>query len=386
MSKINFKKYLTDNVLKFWLDIAIDDEFGGIFTQVERDGTVYGEEKSVWFQGRALWTFAKAYNKIDKNPTYLNACEKIYNFLLKCVDSDGRMFFTVKRDGAPIQKRRYYFSETFAAIGCAQYYKATGDAKVWENAERFFKIADDCFNNPSLNAPKYFTKGKALSPVMIMMATARSMAECAPNPEKYQELANKYKEEVIFGGYFNKELKVVLESVSENGEFVNTPNGRIVNPGHSLETAWFLLVEGLISGDKNALNVGKEIIDYTMPIGLDKKYGGIISFTDALGKPPLQLEWDMKLWWPQNEAIIANLMAYKIFGEKKYKKQYEQLLKYAFNKFEDKKHGEWYGYLHYNSTPANYIKGNIFKGPFHLPRMLMILCAIEDDKMIEFFK
>lgn len=386
MFKVDFKKYLTDNVLKFWLDNAIDDEYGGIFTQIERDGKIYGEEKSVWFQGRALWTFSKAYNKIDKNPKYLEASKTIYEFLLKCVDTDGRMFFTVKRNGEPIQKRRYYFSETFAAIGSAQYFKATGDIKAWENAERFFKVADDCFNNPSLNKPKFYTKGKALSPVMIMMATARSMAECAPNPEKYNELANKYKEEVINGGYFNRELKVVLESVSEKGEFVNTPSGRVVNPGHSLETAWFLLVEGLVSGDENALKVGKEIIDYTMPIGLDKKHGGIIAFTDALKRPPLALEWDMKLWWPQNEAIIANLMAYKIFGDKKYKKQYEKLLKFAFKKFEDKKYGEWYGYLHYNSTPSTHIKGNIFKGPFHLPRMLMILDAIENDQMLEFFK
>lgn len=384
MVKIDFKDYLINNVLKFWLTHAIDEKNGGIFTQVERDGTIYGEEKSVWFQGRALWVFAKAYNKVENNPQYLRACKKIYQFLLKCVDSDGRMFFTVNKKGAPIQKRRYYFSETFAAIGCAQYYKATGDIEVWKNAESFFNVANDCYNNPSLNKPKLYTKGKALSPVMIMMATARSMAECAPNPEKYNQLAKKYADEVMNGGYFNKELGVILENVSLNGEFVNTPQGRIVNPGHSLETAWFLLVEGLINKDQKALNMGKEIIDYTMAKGL--KNGGIIAFMDALDKPPVALEWDMKLWWPQNEAIIANLMAYKIFGEEKYKTQYENLLEFAFSKFSDREYGEWYGYLHYDATPSTYIKGNIFKGPFHLPRMLMILQAIEEGKMIEFFK
>ena len=35
------------------------------------------------------------------------------------------MFFTVTAEGKELQKRRYYFSETFAAIGCAEYYKAT---------------------------------------------------------------------------------------------------------------------------------------------------------------------------------------------------------------------------------------------------------------------
>jgi N-acylglucosamine 2-epimerase len=33
---------------------------------------------------------------------------------------------------------------------------------------------------------------------------------------------------------------------------------------------------------------------------------------------------------------------------------------------------EWIGYLRYDNTPLNYSKGNLFKGPFHIPRMLMM--------------
>ena len=43
----------------------------------------------------------------------------------------------------------------------------------------------------------------------------------------------------------------------------------------------------------------------------------------------------------------------------------------------DNENGEWYGYLHYDGTAANTLKGNIFKGPFHLPRMLMLIDKIE---------
>jgi len=98
------RKYLLENVLPFWLDNAIDDEFGGILTCLDREGKIYGYEKSVWFQGRALYIFSSAYNYVEKNDKFLNAAKKIYDFLPLCGDETGRMYFTVTREGKEIQK------------------------------------------------------------------------------------------------------------------------------------------------------------------------------------------------------------------------------------------------------------------------------------------
>ncbi len=368
---MDFKKYLTDDVLKFWLDNSIDNENGGIFTSLTKEGEIYGREKSVWFQGRALWSFCKAYNTVDKNPRYLTAAKKLYEFLPRCVDSDGRMFFTVTEDARPIQKRRYFFSETFAAIGCAEYYKATKEEEAWVKAEEFFDTAYSIFLNPQLTIPKLNPVNapfKALSPVMILLNTAKELAEAGKNKEKYENIANKCCDEILHGGYFNRDLKALLEQVTFDGNFHDSPSTRVVNPGHSLECAWFLMT----CGSDEAICTAKEIIDCTLPLGWDKTHGGIIAFTDVLGKPPIQLEWDMKLWWPQCEAIIAAGMAYDIFGEQKYCDTYNTVLDYSFKNFADRENGEWYGYLHYDNTPSATLKGNIFKGPFHLPRMLMM--------------
>lgn len=151
---MNYRKELLENMLPFWLDHAIDRENGGIYTCLDREGNIYGTDKSVWFQGRALWAFCKAYNMIEKDPAFLSAAKCIYDFLPKCVDTDGRMYFTVTADGRGLQKRRYYFSETFAAIGCAEYAKATGDREVMENAEHYFAIAHDCFTGKIKTQPK----------------------------------------------------------------------------------------------------------------------------------------------------------------------------------------------------------------------------------------
>ncbi len=384
---MDFKTYLTDDILSFWLNNAMDKTEGGIFTQVDREGNVYGTEKSVWFQGRALWTFAKAYNFIEQKPEYLDACKSIYGFLPRCSDDSMRMAFTVTREGNAIQKRRYYFSETFAAIGCAEYYKACKEEEVWKKAEQYFDVAYRIFKNPSLTVPKYETSGKALSPVMIMLATAQVMRSVGKNAEKYHDIITEMAEEVIHGGFICEEAGALLESVSMDGTFVNTPSGRVVNPGHSLEAAWFLMSEGVYRKNQEYISAAETIIQITMPKGVDKKHGGVIAFRDALGYPATSLEWDMKLWWPQCEGIIANLLAYQVLGDEYYRENYQMLLDYAMEHFADGEQGEWYGYLHYDNTPSNELKGNIFKGPFHLPRMLMILHSLnQGDSIMEFMK
>ena len=376
---MNFREDLQRDILPFWLDNAIDRVNGGIYTQLDKKGEIYGTDKSAWFQGRALWVFSKAYNLIEKRPEYLEAAKAIYEFIERCVDSDGRMYFTVTADGRGLQKRRYYFSETFAAIGCAEYYKASGDEKALADAEKYFNVAYECYTGARHNAPKINPdnfEAKALSPVMIMLATAQVMRTLGGEREGlYNEICAECVREILEGGFLKE--TALLECVGKNGEFLDTPQGRVVNPGHSLEAAWFLLEEGIISGNGEAAEAARRIIDFTLPRGLDEKHGGIIAFTDVSGKPPVQLEWDMKLWWPQCEAMIALRMAYDHFGDEKYNRAYLKLLDYCERSFVDREDGEWYGYLHYDNTPSTTLKGNIFKGPFHIPRFYMIMAEYD---------
>lgn len=384
---MDYSKELTEVILPFWLKNAIDTHHGGIYTCIDETGNIYGRDKSVWFQGRALWTFSKAYNLIEKDPEYLNAAGTIYRFLPKCTDQDGRMYFTVTEDGRPLQKRRYYFSETFAAIGCAEYYKASGDRQALEDAKRYFRVAYECFKGIRKTEPKFDPrncKTKALSPVMIMLATAQVMRSVEEDgAEGYGQIAAECLQEILNGGFLTEEA--LLETVNSDGTFLNTPAGRTVNPGHSLEAAWFVMAEGILTGDPDTLIQGRRIMDLAFPLGWDPKNGGIIAFRDLKGLPPVQLEWDMKLWWPQCEAMIALKLAYSIFGEEKYNKLYQEVEAYCKQYFIDQENGEWYGYLHYDNTVSTTLKGNIFKGPFHIPRMYMIMAVLEKTGSIKPF-
>ena len=373
------RRFLLDNVLPFWAEHAIDREFGGINTMLDREGKPYGTDKNVWFAGRTMYTYALAYNELEKKDEYLEIAKIMYDFLPKCeLDKTGRLPFISARDGRALVVNDAYFSETFAAIGCAEYYIATGDRKVWEKAEQYFDIAyhlykADLARVPSENPPVPETK--ALGPSMIMLSISQVLRKV--KKEKYDAIAKECADEILVHFIDGKGL---LENVGLGGEFIDSPTGREVNPGHSLEAAWFLMAEGVYQNNDLYKAKAKEIIDISMKLGY--RDGGIIAFCDCDGNPPSQLEWDMKIWWPQCEAMIANRLCFNVFGEEKYLRDFEALRDWCFARYPDPEYGEWYGYMHYDGTLANTLKGNVSKGPFHLPRMLYLIDKLERGENI----
>ena len=370
------------DVMAFWSKHAPDRNYGGIFTCLDKNGEIYNSDKSVWFQGRALWTYSHLYNSFEKREEWLNIAKDIYRFLNKyCADETGKMYFTVTHDGKPLQKRRYVFSETFAIIGLAEYSRASGDKsaleKAWELHERVLKVYRDPLGiPPKIDPNTRSTRNHSLP--MILLATTQCLREIDPQPQ-CDALTLEFVDTVL--KYFYKpEEKALFENVGLNGERLDSPQGRLVNPGHAIETAWFIMHEGLFRDDNSMINKALEILDCSLEIGWDKEYGGLLSFVDIEGKPPEQLEWDMKMWWPHTEALYATLLAYSITGSKKYNDWFNTLHDYSFSHFADPA-GEWFGYLHKDGSIANSLKGSIWKGPFHLPRAL-ILCARQLEKML----
>ncbi len=380
-----YKENLFDKCLNHWLEKSIDNDYGGYITCLDRKWEVFNTDKSVWFQGRGAWMFSKIYNTLEKDAKWLEAAEKGYDFLLKhCFDTDGRMFFQVTREGKPLRKRRYVFSEAFAAIAFAEYYMATGKAAALEHAKRCYKIMVDVYRGAMVTEPKVIPETremKGLSFPMILLNVTQIMREAEKDP-LYDEVADQVVND-IFNDFYKSEEKALFECVGVNGERLDSPQGRCINPGHSIEAAWFLLHEGMYREDKQIIDKALLILEQSIEIGWDKEHGGgILYFVDIEGKPAEQYEWDMKLWWPHTEALYAFLLAYHLTGDSKYEKWYEKIHEWSFSHFEDSENGEWFGYLHRDGSVSNTLKGSMWKGMFHLPRaLLMNYCLL--DKMLE---
>ena len=368
----SYKKDLCENIMPFWLKNGLDHVNGGIYTCLDRDGSLIDSTKSVWFQGRFAFVCSFAYNTIEKNPEWLAAAKSTIDFIeAHCFDSDGRMYFEVMADGTPLRKRRYVFSESFAAIAMAEYSKASGDKTYAEKALKLFKDIRKFVATPGYMPAKYLDslQAKGHSLVMILINTASRIRNVISDPVLDQQIDESI---ASLKDFMKPEFKALLEMVGPNGEFIDTCNGRVINPGHCIETAWFLLEEAKHRGwEKELTAQALQILDWSWEWGWDKQYGGIINFRDCRNLPPQDYSQDMKFWWPQTEAIIATLYAYEATGDDKYLVWHKQISEWTYAHFPDNECGEWYGYLHRDGTVAQPAKGNIFKGPFHIPRMMI---------------
>ena len=72
-----------------------------------------------------------------------------------------------------------------------------------------------------------------------------------------------------------------------------------------------------------------------------------------------------------NEALYATLLAYYLTGEDEWLEWFKKVHDWSFTHFPDTRHGEWFGYLRRDGTVSSRVKGNMWKGPFHLPRALL---------------
>ena len=367
-----YRDDLVNDIMPFWLEHGLDRVNGGVYTCVDRNGSLIDSTKSVWFQGRFAFVCSFAYNTIEKNPEWLAAAKNTIDFIeAHCFDKDGRMYFEVMADGTPLRKRRYVFSESFAAIAMAEYAKASGDSTYAEKALALFKDIRKFVATPGYMEPKYLDtlQAKGHSLVMILINTASRIRNVISDPVLDQQINESI---TSLKDFMKPEFNALLEMVGPNGEFIDTINGRLINPGHCIETAWFLLEEAKYRNwDKELTAQALQILDWSWEWGWDKQYGGIINFRDCRNLPPQDYSQDMKFWWPQTESIIATLYAYEATGDDKYLIWHKQISEWTYAHFPDNEYGEWYGYLHRDGTVAQPAKGNIFKGPFHIPRMMI---------------
>lgn len=371
-----YRSGLLDDVVPFWLKNGVDREHGGLISSLTQSGGIADSDKSVWIQGRFAWLLGELYNHplCQSNPNrsaWLETAEKTLSFVKEHAfdNRDGRMWFHLTRDGRPIRKRRYSYSESFAAIAFGELALATQKQEYADLAEQCFKQFVSHSLNPQGVEPKFtgVRPCKSIGFPMITINTASELKQSIGLESADQWIEDSIRS--IQNDFMKPEIECVMETVTDDGEISDHFDGRTLNPGHAIEGAWFIMAEGKKRASQDMIDTGLRMLDWMWNRGWDKKYGGLLYFT-SLNELPVQEYWhDMKFWWPHNEAVIATLLAFELTGDEKYLQWHRLVHRWAHKYFADPEHGEWYGYLRRDGRISSPLKGNLWKGPFHLPRM-----------------
>ena len=371
-NSLQYKTELLDSILPFWMKHSVDQQNGGFFTCLDQFGHVYDTDKFIWLQGRQVWCFAYMYNNVEKKQEWLDIAKHGADFLIKHGrDEEGNWYFSLTAEGKPLVQPYNIFSDCFATMAFAALDKASP-------SDEYKKIALTTFDN--IIARRQNTKGKynknfpgtrSLKNFSLPMILCNLSLELEHiiGKEKVNELVPDIIHEVM-EVFYQPKLGLVLENVNIDGSFADCFEGRLMNPGHTIEAMWFIMDLGIRLNDRSLIDKAVTIMLNTLEYGWDKEYGGIFYFLDIQGHPPQQLEWDQKLWWVHVEALVALAKGFQHTGDMRCKEWFDKVHDYTWSHFKDQQYGEWFGYLNRRGEVLLPLKGGKWKGCFHIPRSL----------------
>ncbi len=379
-----YENELINSVIPFWENHCVDREYGGYFTSLDRDGSVYDTEKYMWMQWRIVYMFATFYASQYRQERWLDIAKQGFDFLTKYGKSeDGTYYFSLNRQGVPSMAPSNIFSDCFAAMGAAALYKATGELRYKEEADSAMQNYIRRMAHPKGRWEKAMSgKQPRLSHghFMILANLGSVMKDCLGTDQYDAETARAV--QTVLNQFWNEEYQVLFENVNPDGSFdLDSCEGRMINPGHGLESMWFIMNYAERTKNPEMIRKAAHIVKALLAFGTDQTYGGIYYFMDVLGKPHLELQWDMKLWWPHNEAILATLYAYRLTGDEFYFERFKEIDQWAWAHFRDTEYPEWFAYLNRRGEPTHMLKGGKWKTMFHLPRCLYV--AVNQMRLIE---
>ncbi|MEE4311173.1 MAG: AGE family epimerase/isomerase [candidate division KSB1 bacterium] len=368
-----YRSELLDSVVPFWTENAIDRRNGGICTCITDDGEIISEDKYLWSQLRAIWTFAALYNRIDKKEEWREIAENIYTFASRHGRNEkGEWVFSVSKEGDILQDAVSIFADGFAILGLTELAHATGRQDVIDLAVETYENVKARLAVPGSYGTEPYPLPAGIKAHAVSMIFSLAFNELGHYLESHEIIDESLRHaEEVMRVFLRPEYRKLYEYVNDDNSLIDSPRGRSVVPGHTIESMWFMIHIYRREGNDERIAQAIEAIRWHIEFGWDHEYGGILLAVDSEGGDPWWKFADTKLWWPHTEAIYALLLAHSITGETWCREWLTRVHDYAFTHFPVAGFKEWTQKL---DRAGNKIMENValpVKDPFHLPRALI---------------
>jgi N-acylglucosamine 2-epimerase len=378
-----YLQHLTRDVLGFWAPRVLDSAQGGYFQCFDRAGNRTADDKYVWMQGRNLWMYSALYRRLERRPEWLLLAEAGRDFLVRhAYAGEGRWFYQLDRAGNARRGTISIYTDHFVLAGLCEYAAATGLGEDLDLIETTYDAIERNTFDPGFKDifhgvwhPGYQRHGIYMIGLHVAGVARLVLGESRTRPLIDECLYR------ILHVFAKDDRRLLFESLSRSGEVVDEPEGRVVNPGHALESMWFCMEEGLYRGDRKIVERASEIAGWMYAYGRDPVHGGLFAFRDASGEDPRTMDWHKetevawsdKVWWVHSEALYALALAALETNDAARWAEFVELHQWCMSRFPDREFGEWYPVLHRDGSPKITDKGGEWKAVYHLPRALLLL-------------
>ena len=370
-----YRSELLDRTIPFWLKHGIDWEHGGICTCISDDGNVLSGDKYVWSQLRAIWTFSALYNKIERKQEYLDVAAHIFNFITRYGRNEkGEWYFCLDQKGKPLfDGATSIYCDGFAIYGFTEFARATGNQLAIDLAREAFASVQSRLVNPGSyqTHPLPIPPGTKAHGISMIFASAFGELGDYLNDRSIIDAGLDHAN-LVMDVFCRPERRRLYEFVNLDNSLRETPPGHAVNPGHVIESMWFMIhiYQRHATRDDARIRQAIEAIQWHLELGWDEEFGGIFLARDAEGSF-WEKNWDTKIWWVHTEALYALLLAYSISKEDWCLTWFQRVHDYAFSHYPVPGYGEWIQNLDRQGHKLNSTIALPVKDPFHLSRALI---------------
>lgn len=404
-----YRDHLERTLLPFWMERAADPSGAGVFTCFDNRGRdLHSRDKYVWSQGRWAWMMGRLARlsergslTLDRDALTWRARETTRWLRERAMLDDGSFAYVLGEDDRPKEAfpgagpAPSMFADAFAILGATESAHALQDRALLRWAlDLLGPLADRMATGNVVSEPYPIPDGcVAHSFAMIMLNVCHTALEAARALDPAAVPALEARCDAFLGSVLSfvgdDALVTEVRCAGGTGE---TLLERHVNPGHALESMWFVLHRAVERGEETVIQRAADVIVRSLSIGWDADQGGLLRFVDRDGGTPrgptsgtrmealIQDTWDTKLWWPHSEALYATLLGYRLTGRETLGTWFQGVEAYVFRTFPnpDARIGEWIQIRDRSGDPLDKVVALPVKDPFHIVRnVALIIEALE---------
>jgi len=375
-----FRSELEDNILSFWMRYMPDEENSGFYGRLDAKNHPHKTSgKGAVLNTRILWTYSAAY-RLLKKPAYLAIAQRAYEYITRYfIDEDyGGVFWELNYKGEPVNTKKQAYAQGFALYGMSEYYRATGDERALDISKDLFFIIEKFRDRDKEGYIEAYARDwTALEDVRLSQKDPNYMKGMNSHLhilEPYTNLCRIWDLSWLHDAH-TRLIRVFLDRMLDsntyhfNSAFDEDWNVKSteISYGHDIEAAWLLNEAAEVSGDERLIDEVKEVtlkISDAAAKGLQPDGSMIYERNGNHIKPE-------RHWWVQAEAVVGYMYAYKNSGRNDYLQKATNLWTYIQDKVIDRENGEWFETVRDNGEPNRGGKANFWKCPYHNGRMCM---------------